>query len=163
MKKSIVKLGTLSVLLTAVFLMGNNSTVEASLDCWQIAYNTWQSCDSAYSDTRYAHIYAPDTCAVSSQNSCQQHAPGTPDYNACYIPAYNACIAADQTRFDDRGSTYSTCTGSEGNAGNCIEKPQGFCDDARSRAATCSSLYYKTEDSDAYTTCYNNSGIGQCE
>lgn len=161
MKKVISRLATLSVMITAGFLLYNDLPVKAA-SCWETAYNKWQNCDNNYSATLTTHYYSPQTCAATAQNSCQHHPPGTPAYNSCYNAAYTACIAQDQQNYDNRGSSYGSCLGFEGNGGNCVEQLES-CDPARDRASACNGLYAGSEDGEALSTCLNNSGIYQCQ
>ena len=162
MKRVILRLVTLLIMVTAGVVFYYDTPVQAAA-CWEQVYARWQSCDNNYASTQTAHYYAPQTCANTAQNSCQQYQPGTPAYDACYDPIYNSCRTQDNQNYNNRGSSYGSCIGIEGNASNCIEQLADGCDRARDRASACYYLYPNSDDADAYSTCLNDSGIGQCQ
>lgn len=166
MKRVILRLATLLVMVAAGVVFYYDSPVQAAA-CWEQVYARWQTCDNNYSNTFTAHYFAPQTCASTAQNSCQQHPQGSSAYNSCYATYNSSCITQDQQNYNNRGSAYGSCIGIEGNIGNCVEQLQFTCDDARFRAATCDNLYGygngENADGEAYSACINNSGIGQCQ
>lgn len=159
MKRIFLKFATLLVLITAVFLLQDNVKVKAATSCWEAAYSKWQGCENDYSAIKYDHIYAPTNCATQASNAC----PNDPYPSFCYFTQYDACMTADQTRYDNRGITYANCMGSENTGATCVEQLAGTCSLARDRAATCSDLYSGSEDADAFNKCYAESGISSCE
>lgn len=158
MKRIMLKFATLFVLVAAGFLIQDNTPVKAT-SCWEAAYSKWQGCENGYSTIKYNHIYADSNCVTQATNECASD----PNPSACYSTQYSACIAAEQSTYDNRGFTYADCMGSENTGATCVEQLEGTCSLARDRAATCSSLYNNSDDFDAYFTCYSESGISACE
>jgi len=161
MKRVIIRFTVLMILITTgCFLYASSPAAVTS--CWETTYNKWQGCDNSYASTQTSHFYAQQTCTTLAQNNCQQYQIGSPAYSSCFDTALNACILQDQQNYDNRGSSYGTCLGIEGNGNNCIEQLES-CDPARDRAAACNGVYFGSEDGDALTTCLNNSGFNQCQ
>lgn len=119
----------------------------------------WQGCENGYSTIQYNHINADSDCSTQATNACASD----PDPSACYSTQYSACIIAEQSVYDNRGNTYATCMGSENTGATCVEQLEGTCSLARDRAATCSNLYSGSEDYEAFSKCYAESGISRCE
>jgi hypothetical protein len=125
----------LVVLAVALIWVGNDAIPVHASSCWSTAVSTWMGCDNAYSGTQNDHFYAPTTCAASAASACPNDVP-------CYTAHYNACIAADQTNYNNRGDAYSSCIGVEGNAGYCIENIEDIhCELAFNRVQWCASIY----------------------
>jgi hypothetical protein len=159
MKRIFLKFATLLVLITAVFLLQDNVKVKAAASCWEAAYSKWQGCENGYSAIKYDHIYVESNCATQANNAC----PNDPYPSSCYVTQYNACVTADQSRYDNRGNTYNNCMGSEGTGSTCVEQLSGTCSLANDRAATCSNLYSGSEDYEAFDKCRAESGIDRCQ
>lgn len=167
-----------------------DTPAEAALDCWQQAYNKWTGCDNAYSNTVYTYnnmnAYcsnnAANICSASANSYCSQQATtacqGNPDpqcytnsYNGCYLSQYQSCHTQTTTQcatnvqnaYNNRGNSYGSCLGIEGNFGNCIEQVDGGCLLAQDRVTACYATYTGSEDGDALQLCILNSGIGQCQ
>lgn len=192
MKKLIVKLASLSVLITAGWVLYVDVPSEAAtLSCWEQAYNKWMGCDGAYFNTKnlyqdrstYCDNTAAQSCVISVGNTCNSAAntncanDADPQvcaqlyYATCYAATYPSCHSSAEysclisvtNSYDNRGNAYSTCLGMEGNYGNCIEQPEFSCTDAQNRALSCASVYSGSDDGSAYWTCRANSGIDLCQ
>lgn len=123
MKRIMLKFATLLVLVTAGFLVNDNSPVKAA-SCWETAYNKWMSCDNSYSNTVYQHTYVDNNnnniycqnnstsnCSASAANFCSSQASTTcandPNYSTCYNNSYSSCyLPAYQSCHT---STYDEC------------------------------------------------------
>jgi hypothetical protein len=154
--------------------------VSGAFDCATTVYNKWSTCDTAYSNTAsqysnrtsYCVANAPSTCPAISESTCDflaiGHCANDPNPQACYDLDYAACCksaseaACEATlaaNYNNRGNSYFSCMGFEGNFGNCIEEVADFCLDAQNRVSECSSIYPGFENSSARSTCIANSGI----
>lgn len=192
MKRIIRKLTILVFLVTAGFLIADrNPTSYAMTSCWEIAFDRWNTCDNAYSNTVSNHTMINNYCDTNTASNCSATAHSycdaqansacssspTPQtcynqsYNNCYMSQYQSCHTTTQQQcydnvnnaYDNRGNAYASCMGFEGNGGNCIEQ-MDQCDIARQRRDQCNLSYNQDPDYyDGYYTCLANSGIWQCE
>lgn len=190
MKKLGIRLGILTGLVLALIWGGHERPTIASLDCAMNVYNKWNNCDNAYSTTRnnfqsmgtYCATNTASNCSVTAATYCTNIANTTCSsssnpqqcfataYNSCYLSQYQSCYTGNMiecqnnvtSSYNNRGSSYSSCLGMEGNFGNCVQTVD-FCPNAQSRANECLALYQGLDDYDAYSTCLANSGINQCQ
>lgn len=191
MKRIVLKLATLAVLIgSGTFLISSEPAAAALTSCWESAYNKWNACDGAYSntvttyhDSSYCTTRSASECSEIANSYCSSQAAttcsGNSNYQSCYNNAYtschgaaygncfnthnSACLSDNESSYNNRSNNYASCLGVEGNLGNCIEQMQNGCDAAQSRVYVCAAVYADSEDADAYWTCRSNSGIDQCQ
>lgn len=191
MKRIVFKFFVLSVLVTGSMFIFETHQSAASFACWETAYNKWNQCDGAYSNTlnnytfrdNYCDTNSMTNCSQIAQNSCTAQANTTcandPDpnvcfnnvYNNCHLSTYQSCHITAQAEcrqsineaYRDRGATYASCMGFGGDLGNCIEQMADGCEAAQSRVYVCGALYSGPDDGDAYSSCVNSSGISRCQ
>lgn len=158
MIRIVSRLSVLLVLAVALMWVGNDAVPVHASSCWTTAVNTWMGCDNAYSGTQNNHFYAATTCAAAASAAC-------PNDPTCYANTYNACIAADNTAYSNRGSAYSSCIGVEGNASYCIESIEDIhCELAFNRVQWCAIDYCPDgiNCEPAYLECVMASGASMC-
>lgn len=137
------------------FLYLTPSSEASVLSCWEQAYNKWMGCDGAYVNTKstyadgdnYCENNAANTCSATANTYCTNQAnsscTGNPNpqqcfnnaYNSCYLPQYQNCHTSTkvqclqnlQTAYNNRGNSYQSCLGFEGNYGNCVEELEFKC------------------------------------
>lgn len=126
------------------------------------------SCDNSYANTVQTYAIktpfceqnAPAVCPYASVAYCQSRPPS--EYDACCLSASrSACEATVTANYGNRGSSYFSCMGLEGNLGNCVEQME-ICPAAHGRYAECNTMYEGLDNADARNTCITNSGINQC-
>lgn len=192
MKRTVLKLGSLSVLAAATWFFYLGSPAEAAvLSCWEQAYNKWMSCDGAYLNTKYLYIGGASYCTNSATTICSSTAntfcttqatsacANDPNpqqcfnstYNNCYLQQYQdchlptalECLQVLQTNYNNRAEAYQRCLGIEGNYNNCVEELEFSCIDAQNRASACNTVYSESDDGDVQALCRATSGIDQCQ
>lgn len=131
------------------------------------------SCDNSYANTvqtyaiktPFCELNAPSVCPYSSVAACESQCGSNqnqPCYdNCCTIASRAACEATVTANYGNRGSSYFSCMGFEGNLGNCVEQME-ICPAAHGRYAECNTMYEGLDNADARNTCITNSGINQC-
>ncbi len=169
MKRLMVRFAALAVItLTGCFLYLDSPAI-AAMDCATAVYNKWNTCDNSYSNTAgqyairqaYCVQNAPAECPAAAEPSCAA-LPSSEYANCCLASSRSACEATISANYENRGSSYFSCMGFEGNFGNCIEQVADFCLEAQGRVSTCNSIYEGLDNSEARSTCIANSGINQC-
>jgi hypothetical protein len=185
MKRLVLRFAALAVLVLSGALLFSNqlpSRASSRTSCWEDAYNKWNECDGAYSNTvgtydiqgSYCTWENTTTCSSADNTTCNATATAactnSPNPSACFDAAhdsccsshnYNNCITTVNDNYSNRNNAYTSCLGMEGNLGNCIEQMQNGCDSAASRVSICATIY--AEDYEAYTICRANTGIDQCQ
>jgi len=169
MKRILVRFSILVVLVVTGCFLYLDVPVSGAGDCAMTVYSKWMSCDNSYANTaqqyaireQYCWMNAPSTCPNAQTEIFCAANPST--YTSCCMAAsLAACDANITSTYDNRGSSYSSCMGIEGNFGNCIEQVADFCLDAQNRVSVCLSVYDGEDNSEARSTCIANSGINQC-
>src|SRR5690606_5492948 len=139
-RRVLIRFSMLAVLMIAGGVLYLDTNASASGDCAMTVFNKWMACDNSYAGT--AQLYAirtphcvqtaPSTCPPAAEEFCASLPPW--DYAGCCLAASRAaCEATISTNYDNRGSSYFSCMGFEGNLGNCVEQ-MDICTDAYLRA-----------------------------
>lgn len=162
MKRILMRVAALSVLLTAMFWFGNDTTKAKRWGCADSMFAAQSACDDTLSGTigSYNNVtnFSPNQCDNQAQIQCENSQ--NPN---CYTNTYNTCHNTVVNNYGDRYNTYGSCVGGTINY-SCYEEPD-FCAAARDRASQCAVLYPYEPGviNTAQMECRGASGIDQCE